>query len=304
MPFFDDFDRKDELDEEECHEAQLDVPEHLKEKPAQEELPSHLHRLLKIPLLNAEQEVEMATLAQAGCEYARTRLVEANLRLVVSVAKQYRHGGVPIEDLIQEGVIGLLKAIARFDVTRGFRFSTYATHWIRQSVIRAVDCTASAIRLPTHAVESLRKIERTKQTMTRGLGREPKTEELAARLKMSRKKVERLTQIAREPLSLDQVVNPDGNLTLLALLEDPSIKDPEELAINRAWLAELSAAISTLSEREQWAVRRRIGIEEQEDPECQPLQLSRERIRQLEVQALKKLRQWARKNHMSDWLAR
>lgn len=269
-----------------------------------EALPGYFSRLLRMPLLTASEEVDLIQRAQEGEEEARTRLVECNLRLVLSVAKQYQRPGLPIEDLIQEGVIGLLKAIARFEIDRGYRFSTYATHWIRQSITRAVDNTSGMIRIPTHAVDALRKIEKARAALRRSLNREPNYAEIGQMVQMSAKKVERLMLLTREPLSLDQLVHPDSNLSLIAMLEDPCVCNPEEVAVHRAWISELHEAISSLSEREQWAVRRRLGIEEADRPPDSKVRLSRERLRQLETQALKKLRQWARKHLWHEWLSK
>lgn len=270
----------------------------------EENLPGYISRYLRLPLLTADEELVLLTRAQSGDQEACARLVECNLRLVVSIAKQYLRPGLPIEDLIQEGVIGLMKAISRFEIDRGFRFSTYATHWIRQSITRAVDNITGMIRMPTHATESLRKIEKARFELKRQLGRDPSCEEVAENVNMTSKKVERLMQIAREPLSLDQIVHPDSNLPLIALLEDPCVSNPEEVAIHRVWVAELNEAIASLNEREQWVVRRRLGMDEGEEPPGAKIPISRERLRQLETQAFKKLRVWARKHLWSDWFGK
>lgn len=287
-------------------DTDFDLDSSLKGETAESEarIPFYLNKLLEMPLLSAEQESELIRRAKEGDEQARTRLVESNLRLVVSIAKQYSNPSMPLEDLIQEGVIGLLKALNRFDSKRGYRFSTYATHWIRQTIVRALDSTISAIRLPTHAVETLRRIEKQRALLKRQLGREPNLQEIAQALRLNPKKVERLLLLAREPLSLDQIVHPESNLPLIALLKDPCVQDPEEVALTQAWFAELDKAIQALSEREQWAIRKRIGLEDTEELPPPMAQLSRERLRQLEIQAFKKLRQWARKHQMNEWLGK
>jgi len=250
-----------------------------------------LGAVLRQPLLTAEEEAELLQRAQAGDEQARDRLVECNLRLVLSIARRYVRPGLPLEDLVQEGAIGLIKAINHFDTNRGLRFSTYATWWIRQAIGRAADSQSGLIRLPNHAIDALRRIERARAELRLMNGEEPTPEQIAAYLGMPLQKVNRLLKHTQMHLSLDQKADTEQDAPLGALLPNPEEEDPETVAIYRIWLSELlELAKKNLTPRECWAIHRWLGLETSEFPPGSPIRLSRERMRQLERRAIEKLR--------------
>lgn len=247
--------------------------------------------ILRRPLLTPEEEQDLIERAKAGDEDAQARLVESNLRLVISVARRYVRPGLPLEDLVQEGALGLIKAIQNFDLSRGLRFSTYAIHWVRQSVGRAADAQSNMIRLPNHAVDTLRKIERTRSELRNELGKEPTPEEIAHKLGIPVSKVNRLSRYALSNLSLEHKPNEDQGSALGSLLSSPEETDPEAVAIERVWLSEIFDLMETvLTPRERWAIYRMLGLDVSELPPDATTMPSRERIRQLEKQALTKLR--------------
>jgi len=253
--------------------------------------------LLRRPLLQPDEELELLQRAQAGDEDAQNRLIESNLRLVISVARRYVRPGLPLEDLVQEGAIGLVKAIRNFDLSRGLRFSTYAVHWIRQSVGRAADAHTNMIRLPNHAIDSLRKIERTRNELRAKLGKEPTEEEIATHLDMPVSKVAKLSRYARANYSLEYKARDDQGTPLGGLLTSPEEADPEAIAVERVWVSEIFEIIDThLTPGERWAIYRHLGLEVSEIPPGHVKRLSRERARQLEKQALAKLRALAREH--------
>jgi RNA polymerase primary sigma factor len=277
--------------------------------PAEEQIPSYLNRLTQTELLTPAEEMVLTRQASCGSEEARRRLVEANMRLVVNIAKHYRNRMVPFEDLVQEGAIGLMNAIARFDPAKGYRFSTYATHWIRQAIGRAIDNKAKAIRLPAHVSETLRRLEKERIRLRREQGSEPTVHQLADAVGISYRKALHLMQSSQEPLSLDMVVGDDDSATLAALIHDSLSADPEQAVLASELLRELSDIMKELSERELEVMRRRLGLEETGEGHVlqdigRELQLSRERVRQIEMQALKKLRQLARRRQLKDLLAK
>ncbi|MCH8273680.1 MAG: sigma-70 family RNA polymerase sigma factor [Armatimonadetes bacterium] len=271
-------------------------------------VPSYLSRLTRAPLLAAEEERALARRARRGDENAKKRLVEANMRLVINIAKHFRNRAIPFEDLVQEGAIGLMNAVERFDPDRGFRFSTYATHWIRQTIGRAIDCKAKAIRLPAHVAESVRHIERERARLKGELGRDPGDEELAEALGFSTPKLLRLLLSAQDPISLDIMVGEDESTPLGAIVADTAQADPEALAIDRDVMRHLQQILQDLTERERRVMRSRLGLEEGADGSplrdiSAELHLSRERVRQIEIQAIRKLRQLAQRRRMRDLFA-
>ncbi|GBC92815.1 RNA polymerase sigma factor SigA [bacterium HR15] len=254
-------------------------------------LDSVLGHALRQPLLSAEEELELLQRAKAGDEEARNRLVECNLRLVLSVARRYVRPGLALEDLVQEGAIGLIKAIHHFDLDRGLRFSTYATWWIRQAIGRAADSQSGLIRLPNHAIESLRRIERARAELRLMNGEEPTPDQIAAHLGMPLSKVHRLLKYTQMHLSLDQKADAEQDAPLGALLSNPEEEDPETVAFYRVWLSELlELAKKYLTPRECWAIHRWLGLEVSEVPPGCVTRLSRERMRQLERRAIEKFR--------------
>jgi RNA polymerase primary sigma factor len=245
---------------------------------------------------------------QGGDAAARQRLIESNMRLVINIAKTYRSRAVPLEDLIQEGAIGLMQAAERFDPDKGFRFSTYATHWIRQAIGRAIDNKSKAIRLPAHVSQSLRRIERERVRLARELGREPSTEQIANVIGISAKKLITLIQSSQELLSLDMSIGDSHGTTLGGLIHDSRQIDPEEAMLGSETVEELARILLELNEREQKVMRMRFRLEGDTDTQVQDdiakeMKLSRERIRQIEVQAIKKLRALANRRRLREILS-
>ena len=249
-------------------------------------IPSYLGRLTQAPLLTAQQEEELTRLVQKGDVAARQRLIESNMRLVINIARSYRCKAVPLEDLIQEGAIGLMQAAERFDPARGFRFSTYATHWIRQAIGRAIDNKSKAIR----------KIERERLKLAGELGCEPTADQVAAAMGIHPRKLLSLLQSSQDMLSLDMNVGDSGNITLGGLIRDDRISSPEVKVMDEAAKEELKRALSELNEKEQRVMRMRLNLDDGrgsaqlQDDVAREMRLSRERVRQIEIQAIKKLR--------------
>lgn len=245
-------------------------------------------------LLRPQEEQELAEQVREGCQQARRRMVEANLRLVVSIARRYRCRGLSFEDLVQEGILGLMAAIQRFDPAKGYRFSTYATHWIRQAIGRAIDNHGRLIRLPSHVSDSLRKLERARVLMARRLGRQPTAAELAEETGLPPAKVQRVLQAAQEPLSLDALLGDAEETSLAEMLLDTSAPDPEQQALRGRHRESLERLLHRLQARERQVIEHRYGFRDgrvyslQEVGEL--LQMSREGVRQIEVRALRKLK--------------
>jgi len=274
----------------------------------EEGIPSYLNRLTQAPLLTASQEEELTMLVQQGNELARQRLVESNMRLVLSIAKTYRSRAIPLEDLIQEGAIGLMQAAQRFDPKRGFRFSTYATHWIRQAIGRAIDNKSKAIRLPAHVSQWLRRIEKERLRLVRELGSDPSAEQLSSALGITPRKLMTLVQSSQDMLSLDMSVGEGGGSTLGGLIRDNVNRDPEALVLSDEMIRELRRILSELNDREQRVMQLRFQLEEGEpqvlqDDIAKEMKLSRERVRQIEVQAIKKLRALAQRRRLREILS-
>jgi RNA polymerase primary sigma factor len=270
---------------------------------------SYLNRLTRYNLLTPEEEIRLANRIAAGGAAgtaAKARLVESNMRLVISVAKAYRSSGIPFEDLIQEGAIGLIKAAERFDTKRGYRFSTFAIQWIRQAIGRAVDNKAKSIRLPAHVSESLRRLDKARAEMRRELGEDPTTEQLAQYTGIAVRKVESFLKIAQDPISLDLPVGDAENISFGSLLYDDTSPDPQEELISTETRNKIQSLFSVLDERERHIIRRRLGFEGEDTHALQQigeeLSISRERVRQIEAQALRKLRSAARKRRLGDYL--
>ncbi len=257
----------------------------------------HLREIGKIPLLTADEELELAQRVVAGDKRAKDKMAEANMRLVVSIAKRYSGRGLDFLDLIQEGHTGLLRAVEKFDPDKGFKFSTYATWWIRQAITRAIADQARTIRIPVHMVETINKLLRTQRRMTQELNREPTIEELAKELEMEPEKVEYVIKIKQDISSLDAGVGRDGedeDGVLGDFIEDEDGTTPEESAANQLLKEQVQAVLSTLSEREQKIIKMRFGLENGKSHTLeevgQEFAVTRERIRQIEAKALAKLR--------------
>ncbi len=257
----------------------------------------HLREIGKIPLLNAEEELALAQKVVAGDKKAKDKMAEANMRLVVSIAKRYSGRGLDFLDLIQEGHTGLLRAVEKFDPDKGFKFSTYATWWIRQAITRAIADQARTIRIPVHMVETINKLLRTQRRMTQELNREPTIEELAKELEMEPEKVEHVIKIKQDISSLDAGVGRDGDedeSVLGDFIEDEDSATPEESAASQLLKEQVQEVLSHLSDREQKIIRMRFGLDNGKSHTLeevgQEFAVTRERIRQIEAKALAKLR--------------
>ena len=257
----------------------------------------HLREIGKIPLLSAEEELALAQRVVKGDKKAKDKMAEANMRLVVSIAKRYSGRGLDLLDLIQEGHTGLLRAVEKFDPDKGFKFSTYATWWIRQAITRAIADQARTIRIPVHMVETINKLLRTQRRMTQELNREPTIEELAKELEMEPERVEYVIKIKQDISSLDAGVGRDGedeDSVLGDFIEDEDGATPEESASSQLLKEQVQSVLSTLSEREQKIIKMRFGLENGKSHTLeevgQEFAVTRERIRQIEAKALAKLR--------------
>ena len=266
----------------------------------------YLKEIGNVPLLTTEQEVELAKRVEAGDEEAKKQLTEANLRLVVSIAKKYVGRGMPFLDLIQEGNMGLMTAVAKVDYTKGYKFSTYATWWIRQAITRGIADTGRTIRVPVHMVETINKTLRMTRTLLQELGREPTPEEVAERLNVSVSRVREVLKISRDPVSLDTPIGEEEDSHLGDFIEDDSALSPADSAAFSMLRAELATALESLTDRERQVVKLRFGLE---DGRARTLEevgkefnVTRERIRQIEAKALRKLRHPSRSKRLKDFL--
>ena len=266
----------------------------------------YLKDIGKVPLLTPNEEVELAVRMMEGDESAKRRLSEANLRLVVSIAKRYVGRGLLFLDLIQEGNFGLMKAVEKFDYTKGFRFSTYATWWIRQSITRAIADQARTIRIPVHMVETINKQVRVARNLLQTLGREPTPEEIAKEMGISEEKVREIQKIAQETISLDTPVGEEEDSNLGTFLQDESAANPAESATNLMLKEQLLDVLNTLTPREQKVIMLRYGVDDGHPRTLEEVgrefNVTRERIRQIEAKALKKLRHPSRSKRLKDFL--
>jgi RNA polymerase primary sigma factor len=270
----------------------------------------YLREIGKIPLLNAEEELALAQRVVAGEKKAKDKMAEANMRLVVSIAKRYSGRGLDFLDLIQEGNTGLLRAVEKFDPDKGFKFSTYATWWIRQAITRAIADQARTIRIPVHMVETINKLLRTQRRMTQELNREPTIEELAKELEMEPEKVEYVMKIKQDITSLDAGVGRDGDdedSVLRDFIEDEDSATPEESAASQLLKEQVQSILSTLSDREQKIIKMRFGLENGKSHTLeevgQEFAVTRERIRQIEAKALAKLRKHKDSKKLHEYLS-
>ena len=266
----------------------------------------YLKEIGNVPLLTSEEEVELAKRVEAGDEDAKRQLTEANLRLVVSIAKKYVGRGMPFLDLIQEGNMGLMKAVDKFDYTKGYKFSTYATWWIRQAITRGIADTGRTIRVPVHMVETINKTLRMTRTLLQELGREPTPEEVADRLGVPVSRVREVLKISRDPVSLDTPIGEEDDSHLGDFIEDDTVMSPADSAAFSMLREELSKALESLTERERQVIKLRFGLE---DGRARTLEevgkefnVTRERIRQIEAKALRKLRHPTRSKRLKDFL--
>jgi RNA polymerase primary sigma factor len=267
----------------------------------------YLREIGKIPLLNAEEELTLAQKVVAGDKGAKDKMAEANMRLVVSIAKRYVGRGLDLLDLIQEGNTGLLRAVEKFDPDKGFKFSTYATWWIRQAITRAIADQARVIRIPVHMVETINKLLRTQRRLTQELNREPTNEEIAAAMEIEVEKVEHIMKIKQEISSLDASIRDDEEDSVLAdFIEDEDTISPEESATNQLLKEQVKEVLSALTEREQKIIRLRFGLEDGKQHTLeevgQEFSVTRERIRQIEAKALAKLRKHKDARKLHDYI--
>ena len=290
-------------DDDEIENIDLSVPDGISiEDPVR----MYLKEIGKVPLLSAEEEVELAKRMAEGDEEAKKRLAEANLRLVVSIAKRYVGRGMLFLDLIQEGNLGLIKAVEKFDYQKGFKFSTYATWWIRQAITRAIADQARTIRIPVHMVETINKLIRVSRQLLQELGREPTPEEIAEELDMPVERVREILKISQEPVSLETPIGEEEDSHLGDFIQDDNVPVPAEAAAATLLKEQLDEVLDTLTEREQKVLRLRFGMN---DGRARTLEevgkefdVTRERIRQIEAKALRKLRHPSRSRKLRDYL--
>ncbi|MBR3319262.1 RNA polymerase sigma factor RpoD [Candidatus Saccharibacteria bacterium] len=302
-------DALDLADEEELSDEDLEITVDNVDAFADDSVRLYLREIGKIPLLTNEEETELAKKIVEGDKKAKDKMVEANMRLVVSIAKRYSGRGLDFLDLIQEGNTGLLRAVEKFDPEKGFKFSTYATWWIRQAITRAIADQARTIRIPVHMVETINKVLRTTRKLTTELNREPTIEEIAKELDMEVDKVEYVMRIKQDIASLDASVGRDGDdedSVLGDFVEDEERASPEDSAANQILKEQLASIISTLSDREQKIIKMRFGIGGERPHTLEEVgyefSVTRERIRQIEAKALSKLRKHKDTKKLHEYL--
>ncbi len=266
----------------------------------------YLKEIGKVPLLTAEEEIELAKRMELGDEEAKKKLCEANLRLVVSIAKRYVGRGMLFLDLIQEGNLGLIKAVDKFDWRKGYKFSTYATWWIRQAITRSIADQARTIRIPVHMVETINKLIRISRQLLQELGREPTPEEIAAEMDISVEKVREILKIAQEPVSLETPIGEEEDSHLGDFIPDDDVPAPADAAAFSMLKEQLVEVLDTLTEREQKVLKLRFGLEDGRARTLEEVgrrfEVTRERIRQIEAKALRKLRHPSRSKKLKDYL--
>ena len=266
----------------------------------------YLREIGKVPLLDAAEEVELAKRVEAGDETAKKKIVDANLRLVVSIAKKYIGRGMLFLDLIQEGNLGLIRAVEKFDYRKGFKFSTYATWWIRQAITRAIADQARTIRVPVHMVETINKMVRISRQLVQRLGREPTDEEIAGEMEIEPSKVEEIRRIAQLPVSLETPIGEEEDSQLGDFIEDRDLPSPEEAAAGHLLHEQIEEMLDALSEREREVLHFRFGLEDGRSYTLEEVGkrfgVTRERIRQIEAKALRKLRHPSRSKKLKDFL--
>ncbi|MDF2836034.1 MAG: polymerase, sigma 70 subunit, RpoD subfamily [Paenibacillus sp.] len=266
----------------------------------------YLKEIGRVPLLSADDEIELAIRIENGDEEAKRRLAEANLRLVVSIAKRYVGRGMLFLDLIQEGNMGLIKAVEKFDHQKGFKFSTYATWWIRQAITRAIADQARTIRIPVHMVETINKLIRVSRQLLQELGREPSPEEIAVEMELSTEKVREIMKIAQEPVSLETPIGEEDDSHLGDFIEDQEALAPADAAAYELLKEQLEDVLDTLTEREENVLRLRFGLDDGRTRTLEEVGkvfgVTRERIRQIEAKALRKLRHPSRSKRLKDFL--
>lgn len=293
----------EKLEEQEEEELDLSIPEGIS---IDDPVRMYLKEIGKVPLLNTEEEIDLAQRMLAGDIEARRRLAEANLRLVVSIAKRYVGRGMLFLDLIQEGNLGLIKAVEKFDYAKGYKFSTYATWWIRQAITRAIADQARTIRIPVHMVETINKLIRVSRQLLQEFGREPSPEEIAKEMGMSVEKVREIQKIAQEPVSLETPIGEEEDSHLGDFIPDDEAPAPAEAASFMLLKEQLVDVLSSLTDREEKVLRLRFGLDDGRARTLEEVgrefQVTRERIRQIEAKALRKLRHPSRSKKLKDYL--
>ena len=297
---------EENLDEEEeidMENIDLSVPEGVSlEDPVR----MYLKEIGKVPLLSTEEEIELAKRIELGDEAAKKRLAEANLRLVVSIAKRYVGRGMQFLDLIQEGNLGLIKAVDKFDYTKGYKFSTYATWWIRQAITRAIADQARTIRIPVHMVETINRLIRTSRQLLQELGREPLPEEIAEKMEMPVERVREIMKISQDPVSLETPIGEEEDSHLGDFIQDEHVAVPADAAAFTLLHEQLIEVLSTLTDREQKVLRLRFGLDDGRPRTLEEVgkqfNVTRERIRQIAAKALRKLRHPSRSRKLKDYL--
>ena len=292
--------------EEEEEEIDLDAIDLLEGIGTEDPVRMYLKEIGKVPLLSAEEEIELAKRMELGDQESKKRLAEANLRLVVSIAKRYVGRGMLFLDLIQEGNLGLIKAVEKFDYRKGYKFSTYATWWIRQAITRAIADQARTIRIPVHMVETINKLIRVSRQLLQELGREPTPEEIAEEMNMPVERVREILKISQEPVSLETPIGEEEDSHLGDFIQDDNVPVPADAAAFTLLKEQLQEVLGTLTEREQKVLTLRFGLE---DGRARTLEevgkefnVTRERIRQIEAKALRKLRHPSRSRKLKDYL--
>ncbi len=294
---------QNESNEADDKEIDLSIPEGVS---VDDPVRMYLKEIGKVPLLSAEEEIELAEKMANGDAAAKKRLSEANLRLVVSIAKRYVGRGMLFLDLIQEGNLGLIKAVEKFDYTKGFKFSTYATWWIRQAITRAIADQARTIRIPVHMVETINRLMRVSRTLLQDLGRDPHVDEIAKAMNMSEERVREIMKIAQEPVSLEKPIGEEEDSILGDFLQDKDAPAPSEVATFQLLKEQLMDVLGSLTPREAKVLRLRFGLDDGRAKTLEEVgrefKVTRERIRQIEAKALRKLRHPSRSKRLKDFL--
>lgn len=297
---------EDELEEEEeidMEHIDLSVPEGIS---VEDPVRMYLKEIGKVPLLSSDDEIELAKKIELGDELAREKLTEANLRLVVSIAKRYVGRGMQFLDLIQEGNLGLIKAVEKFDYRKGYKFSTYATWWIRQAITRSIADQARTIRIPVHMVETINRLVRVSRQLLQELGREPSPDEVASRVDMPVERVREIMKVSQEPVSLETPIGEEEDSHLGDFIQDDQVAVPADAATFTMLHEQLMEVLDTLTEREQKVLRLRFGLDDGRPRTLEEVgrvfNVTRERIRQIEAKALRKLRHPSRSKKLKDYL--
>ncbi len=298
----DDIDLTEEIDEDEDIEIALSTEGIAIDDPVK----VYLKEIGRVPLLSPEEEIDLAIRINTGDEAAKKRLSEANLRLVVSIAKRYLGRGMQFLDLIQEGNLGLIKAVEKFDYTKGFKFSTYATWWIRQAITRAIADQARTIRIPVHMVETINKVKKVSSQLLHTNGHEPTADEISAELDMPVDKVREIMRVAQEPVSLETPIGEEEDSHLGDFIPDDDAPAPQDAASHTLLKEQLADVLDTLTPREEKVLRLRFGLEDGRSRTLEEVgkefNVTRERIRQIEAKALRKLRHPSRSKKLKDFL--